>query len=92
MCSHPRRKFLGVPRLHEHRPWARKLADQAFSTADTGYNASARYALHHILAVPGYEMAIVDDVFLAFHKLNSLSVVRQEVQGEQRWSLRPFGL
>lgn len=69
MCSHPCRKLLGVPSLHEHRPRAGKLADQAFSTTDARDDASARYTLHDVFAVPGYEMAVVDDVFFAFHKL-----------------------
>ena len=69
MCSHPCREFLGVPSLHKHRPRARKLADQAFATADAGNDASARHTLHHVLAVPGHEVAVVDDVLFAFHEL-----------------------
>lgn len=76
MCSHPSCELLRIPRLHEHRPGPRKLAHQAFSTADARDDASARHALHHIFAVPGHEVPVVDDVFLAFDKLSfSLSVV-----------------
>ena len=69
MCPHPYRELSRIPSLHEDRPRAGKLADQAFSTADAGNDASARHALHHVLAVPGYEMAVVDDVLFAFDEL-----------------------
>ena len=76
MCTHPSCEFLRIPRLHEHGPRARKLAHQTLSTADARDDASARHALHHIFAVPGYEMPVVDDVFFAFDELSfSLSVV-----------------
>ena len=35
-------------------------------------------------------MTIVNDIFLAFHKLDSLSVVWPKVRGEQSQSLHPF--
>lgn len=72
MCSHPSCEFLRISRLHEYGPRARKLAHQAFSAADARDDAPARHALHHVLAVPGYEMAVVDDVFLAFDELSFL--------------------
>ena len=71
MRSHPCCEFPGIPSLHEYRPRARELADQAFATADAGNDASARHTLHHVLAVPGHEMAVVDNVLFAFHELRS---------------------
>ena len=89
MCTHPSREFLRIPRLHEHRPRPRKLADHAFATADAGDDAPTRHALHHILTVPGYEMAVVDDVFLAFDELHFLGQWRRP-KGARRVSLHPF--
>ena len=83
MCSHPCRELLGVPSLHEDRPRARKLADQAFPAADAGNDASARHTLHHVLAVPGHEVAVVDDVLFAFHKLRFSFVSGAACGGEE---------
>lgn len=53
-----------ISRLYEHSPRSCKLAHQTFSRADTGDDTTARHALHDVFAVPGDEVAVVDDVFL----------------------------
>ena len=55
-----------IPRLHEDRPRTGELAHQPFARADAGDDTPARHALQDVLAIPGYEVAVVDDVFLAF--------------------------
>lgn len=55
--------------MHEHSSRSGKLAHQTFSAADAGDNASACYTFHDVFAVPGDEMAVIDDVLFAFHKL-----------------------
>lgn len=76
MRTHPRSERGRVSSLHEHGPWAGKLADQAFSAAEAGDDATAGHALHDVFAVPGHKMAVVDDVFLAFDELWGLSAAR----------------
>lgn len=50
-----------------------ELADQSFSSRESRNDTSARYALDHVVAVPSYEMAIVDDVLLARRNLQTKS-------------------
>lgn len=69
MCRHPHAELPRVPRLHKHGPRPCELAHQTFSAADAGNDASARYALHNVFAIPGHQVAVVDDVLLAFNEL-----------------------
>ena len=69
MGGHPSRKRRGIPRLHDHRPRSREFTNQPLTAADTGDDASARYPLHHIFAIPCHQMAVVNDIFLAFDQL-----------------------
>lgn len=50
-----------------------ELAHQALAGAEIADDAAARNTLEDILAVPGDEVAVVDDVFFAFAELASLS-------------------
>lgn len=50
-----------------------KFADQAFACAQIAEDATTRDALQDIIAVPRYEMTVVDDVFLALTELSTLS-------------------
>ena len=63
------RKSARIPRLHEYRPGARELTNQSLARADTGNDTPRRHTLEYVFAVPGYEMAVVYDVFFAFDKL-----------------------
>lgn len=64
---------LGVPSLHENGPRSSKLADQAFTGSNARYDTPAAHTLHNIFAVPGDEMAVVDNVFLVRLQLRKLS-------------------
>ena len=69
VCTHPCCESWRIPRLHEYCPWTGELAYQPFTRCDARNDTSAGHALHHILGVPCYKVAIVDDVFLTFYKL-----------------------
>lgn len=58
-----------VTGLHVDGAGAGEFADQTFSAADAGDDATAGDALEHVLAVPGHEVAVVDDVALAVDEL-----------------------
>jgi len=53
-----------------------KLAHQPFARTETGNDASTRHTFQHVLAVPSYQVAVVDDVFLAI-----LELYRHNVSG-----------
>ena len=72
--THPHGKLRRIPRLHEDRPGAGELADQAFTTADAGDDSSTGHTLHHILAIPGNQMAVVEDVLLTLDELGQTHV------------------
>jgi hypothetical protein len=59
----------GVASLEVDGTRARELADQAFARSEPGHDATRRHALHDVLARPGDEMAVVDQVFLSGGKL-----------------------
>lgn len=64
-----RLESLCVSRLHEHGAGTGKLADQSLTRCDPGHDASRSSAFQNVLAVPGDEVAVIDDVFLAFDEL-----------------------
>ena len=70
LSRHPHAELLWVPRLHENSPRPCELTHQSLSAANARNDATARYTLHDILGIPGYEMAVVDDVLFAFDKLS----------------------
>lgn len=55
-------------------PRSNKFTHQSFSGAEIGDDATTSYALEHIFAVPGDEVAVVDDIFLVGLELRELSV------------------
>jgi hypothetical protein len=76
----PLNKRLGIPGLHINRSWSGKLTHQAFAGAHARHHSARGDALHDVFAAPGYEMAVVDNVFLAINKLDF----------ERRWLEGPF--
>ena len=50
-----------------------ELADKAFSRSKTRDDTARRHALHDVLAVPGNEMSVIDDVLLTILELLNLS-------------------
>jgi hypothetical protein len=46
-----------------------EFADHAFTGADVANDATTCDPLEDILAVPGYQMSVVDDVLFAFSEL-----------------------
>ena len=62
MSGHIHHEGCRVSRLQEDRAGAGELAHQAFARRFAGNDASADRPLHHILAVPSHEVAVVDDV------------------------------
>ena len=71
MSCHIQSKLVRVSRLHEDRPWPSKLAHKAFTCAHIAYDTAARNSFEDIIAIPCYEMAVVDDVLLAFAELHN---------------------
>lgn len=70
MCAEVLRDSDGVSRLHEHCSRSRELAHQTFTGREIANNTSGGNALEDVLAVPGDEVTVVDNVFLAFSKLS----------------------
>lgn len=64
MSRHILRKRRRIARLNKHRPRTRKLAHQPFPCTEITDNPARRYSLEDILAVPGYEVSVVDDILL----------------------------
>ncbi len=56
-----------------------KLAHQSLAGADVADDATTCYPLEDVLAVPGDEMAVVDDVLLTFSKLDLASAIEQDI-------------
>ena len=69
MCVEVLRHSDRIPRLHEHGPRACELAHQTLTGSEVANNTSGRDALEHVFAVPSDEVAVVDDVLLAFAEL-----------------------
>lgn len=55
-------------------PGSNEFTHQSFSGAEVGDDATTSHALEHVLAVPGDEVAVVDDVFFVGLELSELSV------------------
>lgn len=70
MSRHPLRKRTRIPCLHKHGSRTSKLAHETFARRHGTHDAAAGHALQDVLAVPRYEMAVVDDVFLVGSELN----------------------
>lgn len=64
-AAHPRREGLRVARLHVDRAWTDEFAHQPLAGRQVADDAAAGDALEVVLAVPGDEVAVVDDVFLS---------------------------
>lgn len=65
-----RRKRANVSRLQVQRSWTSEATDQSFAGTESGDDAARSRALHPVLAVPGYEVAVVDEVLFAFDELS----------------------
>jgi hypothetical protein len=66
----PLSKRLGIPGLHINRSGSGELTHQAFAGAHARDHSAGGDALHDIFTAPGYEMAVVDDIFLAINELD----------------------
>lgn len=62
---------LRVSRLHEHRSRSRESTHQALTRRQVADNAAGCDTLEVVLAIPRYQMAVVDDVSLSFAELKS---------------------
>ena len=60
-----------LPRLQEDGSRPRELTHEAFAGHEAGDEAAARDALDDVLAIPGHQMPIVDDVPFAFVELQN---------------------
>lgn len=69
VCPHPHIELSRVPRLHENRPGSREFTDQAFATTDARNDATTRYPLHNVFAIPRHQVTVVDDVLFTFDEL-----------------------
>jgi hypothetical protein len=58
-----------IASLHENSSRPRELAHKAFTSSQVADDAARRNTLERVLAVPRDEVAVVDDVFLAFAEL-----------------------
>jgi hypothetical protein len=63
-----------IASLHENCPRPRKLAHQAFASSQVADDAARRDTLERVLTVPRDEVAVVDDVFLAFAELKDTDI------------------
>jgi hypothetical protein len=77
MGSHPLRKRRRIPRLHKYGSGSCKLAHETLARRHVAHDAAARHALKHVLAVPCYKMAVVNDVFLVGSKLKTFAYTCQ---------------
>jgi hypothetical protein len=62
---------LGVTCLHIHSAWTGKFADKTLARCCAGDDTSRSGTLQYVLAIPCNKVAIVDDILLAFHKLET---------------------
>lgn len=65
----------GIASLEVDGTRARELADQAFARSKPSDDATRRHTLHDVLARPGDEVAVVNQVLLSRNKLR---MVRQQ--------------
>lgn len=73
MGSHPHRKRSRVAGLHEDSPRPRKFTNQTLTRANAGDDAPTGHSFHDIFAIPRYQVAVVDYVFLFRLELRMLS-------------------
>lgn len=71
--THPQPKCRRIPCLNEHCARARKFAHKTFSCSHSGHNTARCHPLQNVLGIPGYEMAIVDNIPLIFNQLEAQS-------------------
>jgi hypothetical protein len=69
-----RSKSRRIPSLHVNGTRTSKLTHQALTTGDTGYNAAGSHTLQDVLAVPGYQVAVINYVFFAIEELDRIRV------------------
>lgn len=69
--------------LDEYRARSGEFAHEAFRRRKTGDKTTRSYSLEHIFGVPGYQVAIVDNVLLSFNKLSHTASVSQAPQYPQ---------
>ena len=55
-------------------PLTCEFANQAFTRADAGNDPPTSNSLEHVLAVPGHQMTVVNDVLLGLLQLYTVSV------------------
>ena len=67
--THPHGERCWVPCLQEYGPRPGEFTDKTFTRADTRDDAAACDTFHDVFAVPGDEMAVVDDVLFAILEL-----------------------
>lgn len=69
MGTQPGSKSSRIPCLHEDSARTREFTNESFTTAEAGDDTAGSRALEDVVAVPGYEMAVVDDVLLPCYEL-----------------------
>jgi hypothetical protein len=65
----PSHERLGIPRLHVDGPRPGELAHQTLTRRDAGDDTARSNPLENVFAIPGDEVAVVDDVAFAFGEL-----------------------
>lgn len=69
LASGTSNKTYRVPRLDEHRPWPGEFAHQALPRREARDDAARSDPLHHVLGIPGDQVAIVDNVLFSIIEL-----------------------
>lgn len=78
MRTQIRRDSRRIASLHENSAGPCEPTYEAFASAQVADDTATRDALHHVLAVPGNEMAVVDDVSLTLAELQTCQPNRTE--------------
>jgi hypothetical protein len=74
----PLREFILIPRLVEHRARPSEAADQTFTRLHRVHRPA--HALDLVVAIPGDEMSVVDDVLLPLCQLLAVSIAKSRKQ------------
>ncbi len=81
--THMRCESDRIPCLHIHRSRPRELAYETLTGRHARYDSTRCNALEDVLTVPGDEVAVVDDVALAFYQLRIL-LAGLSLKGDER--------
>ena len=71
-------KGIGIPGLHEDGAGTGELTHETLTTRESGNNTTTGDTFHDVLAVPGDQMIVVNDVLFAVDQLDPMSADLQQ--------------